>query len=887
VRGRGCGGECHITGSGARHWGGGRGEVIDDSPLAEITVDDLRAILRGLAFSEDPTKTPTFDEAAGLVDDSFLSTLEELERAVRTKRRTGEQTLSERIGGIERVIDAYHWRATTKSGDNWKGDIPGEVSKSKTALAVDIKKGLWFCHHHADSEGDEGRRVAPFEGLIDCRGKDRLRDPVVFQAVLRACEEKGLIDPDEGRGRGEGSTDAARDLLEVLEEKLSEDADGWAADPDVKRLLASYRRRDAVGAEALLKRAGVKGDLKKALLTDLKKIDDEDGDDEKGGRGPSMATRIVDLALSSGSSFWKTPEEEPFVTLPGGGGHVENHPLRSKATKTWLSGLLYQAEGKAPKGSAVVDALAVLEGQAIFGEEVHPVYVRLAEYGGRFNLDLGGDDWRAVEIDSLGWRVVPSEVVPVKFKRAKGLAALPEPKSGGNLEDLRRVLNVPAGSPWMLVLAWLVQAFNPSGPYPLLIVNGEQGSGKSWLGRILRAVIDPNKSPLRRPPRSEHDLMIAASNSWAIVYDNLSGLPAWLGDSLSTVSTGIGMSARELYTDGDEAIFDVQRPIIINGIDGLTSRPDLLDRAVVVNLPRIRDEARKTEKEIKADVARIRPGVLGAILDVISSGIRDLPTVDLASKPRMADFAEWIVACERGLGWEAGAFLAAFEENRDESKASLIENDMFSTALVSMVKAAPKGEDLEITSSLLLIEMERRCGIEYPSNRPTGWPRSAKGTRGKIRRIAPALRVKGIDVEERRGSNGEKLICFTRISDGSPDGSDESKTDPSESDGYSSEGGGAKPSISEELEEDRRRQAEEAERTATPSPKGDEGGALEVARSLQAAGKRVTFGNVEAYLEKRAGGYVEPKVVKRVLSALGGRGWATAKDGSLWEGVRA
>jgi len=56
----------------------------------------------------------------------------------------------------------------------------------------------------------------------------------------------------------------------------------------------------------------------------------------------------------------------------------------------------------------------------------------------------------------------------------------------------------------------------------------------------------------------------------------------------------------------------------------------------------------------------------------------------------MADFAEWIVACERGLGWEAGAFLAAFEENRDESKASLIENDMFSTALVSMVKAAPQ-----------------------------------------------------------------------------------------------------------------------------------------------------------------------------------------------------
>jgi hypothetical protein len=100
--------------------------------------------------------------------------------------------------------------------------------------------------------------------------------------------------------------------------------------------------------------------------------------------------------------------------------------------------------------------------------------------------------------------------------------------------------------------------------------------------------------------------------------------------------------------------------------------------------------------------------------------------------------------------------------------------------------------------------------------------------------------------------------------------------------------------IAEELEEDRRRQAEEAERVRTPSPKDEGGGrgptaeeaeALEVARSLQAAGKRVTFGNVEAYLEKRSGGYVEPKVVKRLLSVLGGMGWTTAKDGALSEGV--
>ena len=203
-----CAGRGHITGPGAPHWSGGRREIIDDSPLAEITVDDLRAILRGLAFSDDPTKNPTFETAAGLEEKAGRwDALEEITRKARRGRRGDGPSLSERIGDIRRVLDTYGWSPTTKSGDNWKGDIPGEVSKSKTALAVDIKKGVWYCHHHADSGGDAAALVALFEGLIDCRGKDHLKDPTVFQAVIKACEEKGLVDP-EGEGeddRGPGA----------------------------------------------------------------------------------------------------------------------------------------------------------------------------------------------------------------------------------------------------------------------------------------------------------------------------------------------------------------------------------------------------------------------------------------------------------------------------------------------------------------------------------------------------------------------------------------------------------------------------------------------------------------------------------------------------------
>ena len=41
-----------------------------------------------------------------------------------------------------------------------------------------------------------------------------------------------------------------------------------------------------------------------------------------------------------------------------------------------------------------------------------------------------------------------------------------------------------------LVLGWLVMAFNPRGPYPILVLNGEQGSAKSTAARLLRSILD-------------------------------------------------------------------------------------------------------------------------------------------------------------------------------------------------------------------------------------------------------------------------------------------------------------------------------------------------------------------------------------------------------------
>ncbi|HKF95677.1 MAG TPA: hypothetical protein VKB96_14000 [Gammaproteobacteria bacterium] len=143
----------------------------------------------------------------------------------------------------------------------------------------------------------------------------------------------------------------------------------------------------------------------------------------------------------------------------------------------------------------------------------------------------------------------------------------------------------------------LVVAMRPTGPYPVLILQGEQGTAKSTAAKVLRLLIDPSAAPLRTAPRDERDLMIAARNGWIIALDNLSGLSSWLSDALCRIATGGGVSTRELYSDTDEVLIDVQRPIILNGIDDIATRQDLIDRSIIINLEPIPENKRKPEAE--------------------------------------------------------------------------------------------------------------------------------------------------------------------------------------------------------------------------------------------------------------------------------------------------
>src|SRR5262249_25672417 len=162
--------------------------------------------------------------------------------------------------------------------------------------------------------------------------------------------------------------------------------------------------------------------------------------------------------------------------------------------------------------------------------------------------------------------------------------------------------------------------------------------------RILRSLVDPNTASLRAQPRDDQNLVIAASNSWVIGLDNLSKVPPWLSDGLCRLATGGGYGARELYTDQEEILLDVQRPVIVTSIEDVGTKDDFADRKLGINCPPIDDSQRWTETKLFAAVDAARPAIVGALLTAVATGLRRWGLVGDGPWPRMADFAQWVTA---------------------------------------------------------------------------------------------------------------------------------------------------------------------------------------------------------------------------------------------------
>jgi hypothetical protein len=336
---------------------------------------------------------------------------------------------------------------------------------------------------------------------------------------------------------------------------------------------------------------------------------------------------------------------------------------------------------------------------------------------------------------------------------------LPIPETGGSIAELRPFANVASEADFGLLVAWLLAALRDRGPYPVLVLIGEQGTAKSFLATLLRMLVDPNVSALRSLPREDRDLFIAATNGHVIAIDNVSTLPPWLSDTLCRLATGGGFGTRTLYSDSDETLFDAMRPIVLTGIEDFVIRGDLADRAIFLWLGPIPEERRRPEKELLVAFAAAAPRILGALLGAVAHGLRMLPQTRLARLPRMADFAIWAASCEGSL-WAPGTFASAYDRNRTEANETVIEADTVALAVRALV---PPGAEWSGTATVLLAALAEKAG--EAAARAKSWPATPRALSGRLRRAAPNLRRVGIALTfDREGQVRNRTITITTTS---------------------------------------------------------------------------------------------------------------------------
>lgn len=479
----------------------------------------------------------------------------------------------------------------------------------------------------------------------------------------------------------------------------------------------------------------------------------EDDEDKK------KPPKLLEILLDAEYCLWTTPKKEAYATIQIG-ECLHHWEIGSTNFDDWCADVYYQKTGQGCTDNSLKDAARVLKCKARISGERHETKFRAARVGGSVYVDLCNDAGQALAIDAEGWRLLPS--APVKFIRNNSMFALATPVAGGRLEQLRDLLNLDGEVSWLLFGAFLGYCWYGTSSYPVLLLGGEHGAAKSTSSKICKRLIDPNEGSEMEVPETGEEVMTSARAGLLCAFDNVSFLTQSQSDAICRLSTGGGFVKRKMYTDGDVYTFRLVRPCLLTGITDIAVSADLIDRSFNAKLLPIPDTRRQTDEEFWERFSLVEPQILGALADAVSKALAILPTVHLARKPRMADFAMFGEAFWRGQGRPAGSFAGAVAANRHYANAVALENNEVAGAIIRFVE---QNGDFHGKPGELLEKLENF--VTDSVRKSKRWPGSACHLSRAIDRLAPDLRRAGIECDGgvESGRRASRFISLKTIED--------------------------------------------------------------------------------------------------------------------------
>jgi len=461
----------------------------------------------------------------------------------------------------------------------------------------------------------------------------------------------------------------------------------------------------------------------------------------------TVTERLIRLG-SVGNTYFHD-KGEPYVCFDSKNSSKATK-VRSKAFTMMLQKRYFVETGQIPQPDQLNQAKIHFEGFATLSDKQHSVETRIGEHKGNFYYDLNISGGKSiVEISKAGWRLI--QVSPVYFRTSQNMLPQVVPSAKGNVKLLLKHVRFKSKADKLLYLVYVISCFVYGIPHPILILSGEKGAAKSTSTRMTRSIVDPASNDILFMQTAVRELAITLQNNYMPAFDNLTSISEKISDLLCVAATGGGYSTRKMYSDDEETILSFKRCIILNGINVVASKADLLDRCILLELARIDESERKAEQEVWQEFNDDKPAILSGIFTVLSKALQIRPTVKLAGLQRMGDFSIWgyaiAEAIKPGLG---DSFLKAYSLNIKRASEEATSAHPVASAIIAMMRKTDywQGSVTELLGHLEDVASRERIDI-----RNKVWPKGPHVLSRRINEILSNLKQCGISVEIRHGGD--------------------------------------------------------------------------------------------------------------------------------------
>lgn len=481
------------------------------------------------------------------------------------------------------------------------------------------------------------------------------------------------------------------------------------------------------------------------------KIDRQNGD--------SQASSLIKYVESSDVELFHDDVHDPYIRVSID-GHYPILPIKGRGFKRWITQQYYKDTGKAPGNDAFSSALNVIEAKACFDGKQQILHNRLCWYDGAIFFDLG--TWEAVKITSQGWEIVKN--TPILFKKYKHQKSIDTPPflQKSDVKKALEFVNIKDEKDKLLFVVYLISCFIPDIPHVIAVVHGDKGAAKSTLFKIVKELVDPSTLKILTFPKDNTELVQKLSHHYYAGFDNVTKLSDWQSDALCRACTGEGFSKRELYTDDEDVIYSFQRCIGLNGINVVATKPDLLDRSILLRLERIPKKDRKTEAQLWQAFDKVKGEILSGIFTTLSSAMAIYPSIKLDELPRMADFTVWGCAIAEALECGKDAFLDAYNTNIQAQNREAIEGSPVGELILKFMEDK---SDWEGRASELLTLLEGLAGANKVNIKAKSFPKAAHVLTKRLNEIKTNLIDEGITYEQK--PDGKRTLVLYKSTENS------------------------------------------------------------------------------------------------------------------------